>query len=456
MSLAPELLTTILHAVGAAPAGNVRFTGADPVLPTRLRLGELGAAAIAAGAVLAARVHEVRTGESQTVRVAVDAAAAAMRSARYLQPDPPPPAPQRLGGLAVYRTRDGRWMYFQRLFPHHRERIAAALGCPLDEKSLTEAVARRDAQELEDAVVAAGACAAMVRTPAEWAAHPQSAAVATLPLVAVERIGDAPPIPLPAGPRPLGGLRVLDVTRVLAGPTAGRTLAEHGADVLRVGTQSLPDNDNMMRDTGHGKRSCALDLTSPTDATTLRTLVTGADVFVQGYRPGAMDRLGFAPERVATLRPGIVAVSISAFGHTGPWADRRGFDSIIQATNGIAHRSADTEGTPRFTPANPLDYVTGYLAAAGALAAVQRRAREGGSWLVRVSLARTGMLLADLPELPNLGPDLPPERLDQLTTVSDTPFGRLRHLAPVAELSATPTRWDRPTAPLDHDSPQWT
>jgi crotonobetainyl-CoA:carnitine CoA-transferase CaiB-like acyl-CoA transferase len=474
VTLAPGLLNDFLHEVGEPPApvgvgpGNVgvAFDGADPVLPTTLRLGELGAAAIAACGVLVARVHEERTGEAQTVRVAVDAAAAAMRSARYLRPDPPPPVTPRLGGLGVYRCGDGRWVYFQRLFPHHRDRIGAVLGVPLDEESITAACARRGAAELEDAVVAAGACAAMVRTPAEWAAHPQSAAVAGLPLVTIERIGDAPPTPLPpgtppsgaAGRRVLGGLRVLDVTRVLAGPTASRTLAEHGADVLRVGTEALPDNDQMMRDTGHGKRSCALDLTTADDAATLRSLVAGADVFVQGYRPGAMDRLGFAPADLAALCPGVVAVSLSAFGHAGPWAARRGFDSVIQAANGVAHRCAAPDGTPRFAPANPLDYVTGYLAALGTLAALRRRARDGGSWLVRVSLARTGALLADLPEVAaaeDRPSELPADRLAQLMTTTDTPFGRLRHLAPAAALTATPATWTLPTAPLSHNPPEW-
>jgi crotonobetainyl-CoA:carnitine CoA-transferase CaiB-like acyl-CoA transferase len=455
MSLAPSLLSSFLTAVGEDPIADVAFSGADPVLPTRLRLGELGAAAIASSAVLAARIHS----SAQTVSVAVDAAAAAMRSARYLRPDPPPPVSHRLGGLGVYRCGDGRWVYFQRLFPHHRERISAVLGCPLDEESIRAAVAHRSAAELESSVVAAGACAAMVRTPAEWAAHPQSAAVDSLPLISISRIGDAPPVSLPSGSRPLSGLRVLDVTRVLAGPTASRTLAEHGADVLRVGTLALPDNPDMMRDTGHGKRSCALDLTSPADVLTLEALTAKADVFIQGYRPGALDRLGFSPTRLASLRPGIVAVSISAFGHAGPWASRRGFDSVIQAANGIAHRSTTPDGTPRFAPANPLDYVTGYLAALGALAAIRRRANEGGSWLVRLSLARTGALLASLPELPptpQLPTDLPPERLASLMTVTDTPFGRLRHLAPVAQLSATPATWTLPTVPLDHDRPEWT
>lgn len=458
MRLSDQLLEQFLTVAGQDPAADVEFVGADPVLPTPLRLGELGAAAIAAPAVAAARIWRARTGQEQRITVAVDAAAAALRSARYLRPDPPPPAQRRLGGLGSYRTRDDRWVYFQRLFPHHRDRIAAVLGVPLDEESIISAVAGWDAAELEEAVVDAGACAAMVRTAAEWGEHEQGKAVEEVPLLEVLRIGDAAPEPFPAGAGPLAGLRVLDVTRVLAGPTCGRTLAEYGADVLRVGTTGLPDNDAMMRDTGHGKRSCALDLTSAEGNRILRGLVCGADVFVQGYRPGAMDRLGFSPADLAGQRPGIVAVSISAFGHAGPWAGRRGFDSVIQSANGIAARSAGPDGRPRFAPANPLDYVTGYLAALGAMTALLRRAVEGGSWLVRISLAQSGALLSRLPEVPG-GTERPAElsedRLDELMVSRDTPFGRLRYLAPVAQLSATPGRWVLPTPPLEHDAPEW-
>ncbi|HEV7663738.1 MAG TPA: CoA transferase, partial [Chloroflexota bacterium] len=190
-----------------------------------------------------------------------------------------------------------------------------------------------------------------------------------------------------------------------------------------------------------------------------RTLIGGADVFAQGYRPGSLASRGFGPLEVAALRPGIVYVTISAFGHTGPWRDRRGFDSVVQAASGIADDSA-IDGVPRFAPANPLDYMTGYLAAFAVMVALARRTEEGGSYLVRVSLAQTGRWLSSLPRLePPLAAaqpaDLPPERLASLMMTTETPFGRLQHLKPAAQLSATPAFWARPSVPLDHDLPAW-
>jgi crotonobetainyl-CoA:carnitine CoA-transferase CaiB-like acyl-CoA transferase len=475
------ILDDLLSRLDRPPsAGAVEFAGADPVLPTAVRIGAAGAAAIAACALEAARLLVARGGPAQRVRVEVDAAAAAMRSARYLRTEGQPERPGARGrGLGIYRTRDRRWIYFQRLFPHHTARLLEVLGCADEEQLIQRAVAGWDGPSLEEAVVASGACAAMVRTPAEWAAHGQGRAVAAMPLLDVRRIGDSPPEPLPGPPpgpphpgpgspsgpgslsglRPLSGLRVLDVTRVLAGPTCARTLAEHGAQVLRIGTLALPDNPAMMLDTGHGKRSAALDLRSESGAGTLAGLIRGADVFSQGYRPGALDRLGFSPEAVAAARPGIVTVSVSAFGPAGPWRARRGFDSVIQAASGLVEWGAAGEA-PRFLPANPLDYLTGYLAAFGVLVALHRRASEGGSYQVRVSLAQTGRWLDGLGRVPaglvaRCAPDLDEARLRELMMSRDTPAGRLRYLAPVAELGATPGRWDLPTVPLDHDPARW-
>jgi crotonobetainyl-CoA:carnitine CoA-transferase CaiB-like acyl-CoA transferase len=194
----------------------------------------------------------------------------------------------------------------------------------------------------------------------------------------------------------------------------------------------------------------------PADAERLRELVRGADVFSQGYRPGAIAGLGFGLESVMALRPGIVYVQLSAFSHRGPWSGRRGFDSIVQAHSGIAEEHAKN-GVPRFAPANPLDYMTGYLAAFGVMIALLRRCREGGSYRVRLSLAQTGRWLAGLPRVScdGVATDLPAQRLEQLMITSETPFGRLRHLGPIAQLSETPGRWDRPSVPLDHDPPEW-
>ena len=457
-ALPARLLDELLGAAGEPPAeGSVAFAGADPVLPTVFPLGAVGAAAIAACAVAAARVWERRASERQQISVDVDAAAAALRSARYLRADPPPAAgPRRFPGLATHRTRDGRWIYFQRLFEHHRQRLSDVLGGPPDDDALRRAVAEWDAFALERAVNEAGACAGVLRTRAEWELLDQARHVAASPLLDIRRIGEGPPMPLPSGPRPLSGVRVLDVTRVLAGPTGARTLAEHGADVLRISHPTVLDNPAMSRDTGHGKRSARLDLASTEGARTLRGLLGSADVFVQGYRPGALAGLGFGVPELTRLRPGIVAVSVSAFGSTGPWQARRGFDSVVQSVNGLAAAHTEPGGRtgddppPAFLPANPLDYLTGYLAAFGALVALRRRATEGGSYLVSVSLARTGEWLWQQPrcsrDAAESAPrELPEARLQELMLTEETPYGRLKYLAPAARLERTPAHWALPT-----------
>jgi crotonobetainyl-CoA:carnitine CoA-transferase CaiB-like acyl-CoA transferase len=444
---------------GPTGAG-VTLRGADPVFPTPPRVGELGAAAIAASALAAARVLAQRTGVEQQVAVDVDAAAAAMRSWAYLADTAAAPrTPRPDGPQLFFATGDGRWIFLHRRAAHHAARQERVLGCGGSDAEVAAAVGRWKGAELEEAIVAADACAALVRSHEEWAAHEQAAAVAELPLLEITRIGDSDPEPAGSGDRPLGGLRVLDVTHVLAGPTCARTLAEHGADVLRIGPGTAGDRNPMQRDTGHGKRSAVLDLKSADGAATLRTLIGGADVFSQGYRPGALTALGFAPEAAAKLRPGIIYVSMSAFGTRGPWQARRGYDSVVQSVSGFCDEVA-VDGEPRFLPVSALDYVTGYLAAFGVCVALARRAADGGSYHVQLSLAQTGRYLAGLPrtsaaERAGLAAELPAGRLAELLTETDTPFGRLRHLAPTARMSATPPRWDRPTVPMNHDSPVW-
>ena len=215
------------------------------------------------------------------------------------------------------------------------------LGVAEDRDAVARAVADWNAADLEEAIIAAKGAGGMVRSQAEWASHPQAAAIAALPLMEIVRIGDSPPEPLPAGDRPLTGIRVLDLTRVLAGPTCARTLAEHGADVMKITAAHLPNLGYQEWDTGHGKLSAQLDLRAPGDLETLRGLVREADVFSQGYRPGSLAGRSLSPEELAALRPGLVYVSLSAFGHTGPWASRRGFDTVVQTVSGMTARQAE-------------------------------------------------------------------------------------------------------------------
>ncbi|MEW6690746.1 MAG: CoA transferase [Pseudomonadota bacterium] len=442
----------------AAQAG---FTGADPVFPTPYRVGTAGAAALAAVGLAVSGLWLSRTGRKQRAAVDVRAAAASLRSARYLRIDgKPAPGPwDPLSGF--YPLRDGRWISIHCNFRNHRDAALKVLGAP-GERAAAEAASRGwDGPALEDAIHAAGGCAGLARTAAEWSAHPQSAAVAAQPLLEITKIGDAPRQELPHGKRPLSGLRVLDLTRVLAGPTCARTLAEHGADVLKITAAHLPDSGPMEIDTGIGKLSANVDLRSPSGVEALKGLLKGADVFSQSYRPGTLAARGFSPEEAAALRPGIVYVTLSAWGTTGPWRERRGFDSIVQTVSGMALAqvaSKDPTTKPKLLPVSAIDYVSGYLMAYGALIALARRAREGGSWLVRVSLARTGRWITgrgffegflELPE------ELPEEELKGLMEERDTAFGRIGHLRPALGLSETPPYWERPPVPLGASPAQW-
>jgi crotonobetainyl-CoA:carnitine CoA-transferase CaiB-like acyl-CoA transferase len=460
-------LRTILPSAGwlAARADEVTFsTGTDPILPTPFRVGVAGAATLAATGLAAADLWELRTGRRQQVGVDVRQATASLRSGHYLKVGDGALSSERNAIMGFYPTKDGRWSYVHANFPNHRAAALKVLGCEENREAMTRAVATWNAADLEEAIIAAKGAGGMVRTRTEWADHPQAAAIAALPLMEIVRIGDSKPEPLPNGDRPLSGIRVVDVTRVLAGPTCARTLAEHGADVMKISAAHLPNIGYQEFDTGHGKLSAYLDLREQRNVDTLRGLVQEADVFSQGYRPGTLGARGLSPEELASLRPGLVYVSLCAFGHTGPWASRRGFDTVIQSVSGITARQGEivpgkTPG-PQFYPVSAIDYCTGYLMAAGAMIALKRRAEEGGSWLVRISLAQVGKWIVDLGEIPaaalrDTPAEFSSEELDRWSMVSETPSGRLRHLKPVVQLSETPPYWARPSVPLGYHPPVW-
>lgn len=430
--------------------GEAEIRGADPALKTPYRVGTAGAASLAAAGIAAAELWKLRGGREQRVAVDLRAAAASLKSSAYLQINGKPPAPLWDPYSLFYEVRDGRWVRFHCNYPHHRAAALGVLGVSEDIEAAKRAASSWEGLALEDAIHTAGGCAALVRSSKEWAAHPQAAAVAGQPLLEIERIGDAPPMPLPKEGRPLSGIRVLDLTRVLAGPTAAKTLAEHGADVLKITAAHLPDSGDIDLDTGLGKLSAQLDLREKEDVATLRKLAGEADVFSQSYRPGALASRGFSPEDLAKARPGIVYVSLSAWGPTGPWKDRRGFDSIVQCVSGMAHAQGG-DGKPHLLPCSAIDYVSGYLMAFGAMVALARRAREGGSWRVRVALARVGKWIVDRGSVDPSGA-VEPEASTMETT---SPAGVITHLKPVVQLSEIQPFWARPPVPLGFHRPEW-
>jgi crotonobetainyl-CoA:carnitine CoA-transferase CaiB-like acyl-CoA transferase len=327
----------------------VRISNPDAHLPSVFAVGTLAAATIAAQALAAGAIWNSRTGRRQSVEIDARRALAMFRSERYLPVDGNPPAEIRDPITGYYQAGDGRWIQLHTNFPHHREGVLRVLRCESTRDAVARAIAGWNAAELDARLAEVGMCAALIRSPQEWNAHPQAAALAALPLFEIIRIGDAPPEPVgreTVNERPLDGVRVLDLSRVIAAPVAARTLAQHGADVLAVSAAHLPNIEPLVIDTGRGKRSTRLDLRTAQGRETLLGLAREADVFLQAYRPGALASQGFSPEELCALRPGLVYVTLSAYSHAGPWKERRGFDSLVQSATGIAWEEGRAAGQP--------------------------------------------------------------------------------------------------------------
>lgn len=453
-----EALAAIWHdaAMPEQPLGWLALSGADPVLPSSFRVGTAAQVSIAAAALGAAELWRVRGGGAQGVGVDMRHAAVEFRSERHLAIDGAPAPPEWDAIAGLYRTGDDGWVRLHTNFPHHhREGVLRLLGCAPERAAVKVALGDWQAQSLEQAAAEAGLCVTALRSFAEWDAHPQARAIATLPLVEIARIGDAPPRPLPAGDRPLSGVRVLDLTRIIAGPVAGRTLAAHGADVLLITSPRLPSIPPLVMDTGRGKLSAHLDLDLAEDRRGLSALLADVDVLLQSYRPGALESRGFGAEACAGIRPGLVYASLSAYSRAGPWAGRRGFDSLVQTASGFNHAEAEAAGSdkPKPLPAQALDHASGYLLAFGVMAALRRRAVEGGNWHVRVSLARTGLWLRELNRIDGFA--CPEPATDDLLETTASGFGRMTAVRHAARMAETPTRWVRSAVALGTDPPVW-
>lgn len=352
-----------------------------------------------------------------------------------------------------YPTRDG-WVRLHTNAAHHRAAALRALGCADARDAVAATVARERADAVEAAVVSAGGAAAAMRTVADWAGHPQGAAVAREPLIAWTEADRAPAWAPPDPARPLAGLKVLDVTRILAGPVATRTLAGFGAWVLRIDPPGWEEGLTIP-EVALGKACARLDLGSEAGRDRFAQLLGGADVFVHGLRPGALDRLGLGAAARRAINPACIEVTLDAYGWTGPWADRRGFDSLVQMSSGIAAAGMAACGAARPVPlpVQALDHATGYLMAAAVIRAL---ARGGGH--ARLSLARTAVeLVRDRP-----APDRPftdtigPARDDDWQEAEEaTGWGPARRLKPALEVGDIAMRWDRPARPLGWAEPDW-
>jgi crotonobetainyl-CoA:carnitine CoA-transferase CaiB-like acyl-CoA transferase len=456
-----EILSDIWRSAGgdAQALDAVRLTGDEPQLPSSFRVAAAAQASVAAAGLAAAQIWQLRSGQSQEVAVDMRHAVVECRSERYLRVDgkPPPPAWDPTAG--IYKTRDQRFVRLHTNFRHHRDAVCKMLNCKPEREDVQAALMQWDGEAFETAAYAGGCVVAFMRSHDEWSATPHAKALAALPLITIEKIGDAPPKPWSKGDRPLSGVRVLDLSRVIAGPVAGRTLAVHGADVMLISGPDLPAIPWLSIDTGRGKLTSFVELKSEQGRATLRDLLAAADIFSQGYRPRAIASLGFSPEEAAEINPGVVYVTLSAYGHAGPWAERRGFDSLVQTATGFNHaegQAADVDG-PKELPAQMLDHATGYFMAFGAMMAKARQSREGGSWHVRVSLAQTGRWLWNLGRVADgfKTEDLKAETVMPLIEEVASGFGPLRSVRHSAVLSKTPAFWGRPAMPLGSHPPQW-
>jgi crotonobetainyl-CoA:carnitine CoA-transferase CaiB-like acyl-CoA transferase len=459
-----DLLLADVGLSTASAGGEVTFTGSDPIVASRLRLGACIGLPVMGGAVAAAALWRLRTGQGQDLALDLRRAIHGISPGAFWRPTlngEPPPAPLVADNpflLDSYRTKDGRTVMVSAVYPHQVVKWCRFLDVPPDRGRVAQAVAEWEADDLEEVANDAGLPVCIIRTAREWAAHPQGRWLAAQPVITIERIGDAAPRRLPPAARPFDGIRVLSFTHAVAGPVVGRTLAEQGADVLCATRPNDYEHDFIYSEANVGSRSAYIDLTAQRGRATADGLLATASVVVNNHRPGKLEALGLDSGDLAGRHPGIIAVSVSCYGQAGPWAARGGFDMNGSATSGLM----TLEGTPE-QPRLPItglinDFITGYMGAIGATAAVIRQATEGGSWQVNVSLARTAMwyLTLGLVNPAEAGRTNEHSLADPDPYDAPSPLGPVHMLAPPVTFSRTTPRWpDPPLVPRGSSAPAW-
>lgn len=450
------ILAEIQHALGEPfVAGDTLNVSGVGTLASVYAVTDLAVASIASAGMAVAEFIAVH--RNRVPFIQVDRRLASLWFARSLHPigwKLPPPWDAMAGD---YKASDN-WIRLHTNAPHHRRAALHALGCSEEREVVTKAVAGWRASELEEAIVSAKGCAAVMRSIEDWKIHKQGRAVATEPLLHVSPTNSGRvPNWLISAARPLDGIRVLDLTRILAGPVATRFLAGYGAQVLRIDPLGW-EEPGTIQEVVLGKRCARLDLKSPQGMAMLKKLLAEADVLIHGYRTDALARLGLDSEERQKLRPGLVDISLNAYGWSGPWQTRRGFDSLVQMSSGIAHTGMIKAGKDRPfpLPVQALDHATGYLLAAAAVRGLTRRVLDGRGVEVRASLARTATLLTRYPVENGLAAQIEPENMSDLTpAIEETAWGPARRLRPPLMIEGCPMHWDLPAAQLGSSSAQW-
>jgi crotonobetainyl-CoA:carnitine CoA-transferase CaiB-like acyl-CoA transferase len=452
----PALVEQAWAAVSGRRTAPVSFevTGADGRLPSSFAVEDVAVACVGAALLAAGSLQQSRGGTARAAVVDRGQVAAAVRSERYFQLAGRPAGAGFATLSRFFEAGDG-WVRTHANYPWHKRALLEALDASEDVDAVAAAIRRRPARDVETLVVEAGGVVAAVRTREEWDRHSQGRAVAAEPLVTARRVGEARPRTRPARNRPASGVRVLDLTRVIAGPVATRFLGALGADVLRVDPPRLPDvTPGAPADTLLGKRSAWLDASGPQGRAALHALLDEADVLVCGYRSGALDQLGLDAPSLTSAHPGLVVVVLNAWGHAGPWAGRRGFDSLVQAASGIAAGESPDGQAPGALPCQLLDHGTGYLMAAAALDGLRCQAEHGGTHFRYLSLAQTASwLMSAGPRVPTR-PDEPDDGADWMVEL-EAPDARVRAVGPPGRLDDQLLAWPPVVSRYGADEPVW-
>ena len=416
---------------------------------------DLAVASLASAGMAVAEFIALQRGQRPSIQV--DRRLASLWFSHSLRPIGWQLPPQWDAVAGNYQARDN-WIRLHTNAPHHRRAALHVLGCAENREAVARAVAGWQTTELEDAIVSANGCAAAMRSVEEWRSHEQGRAVTNEPLLHVSLTNSGRVTTWPkAATRPFEGVRVLDLTRILAGPVATRFLAGYGAQVLRIDPLEW-EEPGTIPEVVVGKRCARLDLKSSQGMATLKKLLADADILVHGYRADALTRLGLDREERQKLRPGLIDVSLNAYGWSGPWQERRGFDSLIQMSSGIAHMGMvkTDKQHPLPLPGQALDHATGYLLAAAAIRGLTRQVMDGKGVEVRASLARTAALLTRYPVENGLTAQIESEQSDDFAPViEETAWGPAQRLRPPLMIEDCPMYWDLPSVRLGSSSAEW-